>query len=128
MPSVEQNSSEQLTMHASVLAYPNAAYPGSGPSTPSQIRLNAANAKFNRPPPAAEEFARRSFSPEKMVWTNASPAGVCVPRPYTSVTRKLRAFVGGLERIWIWSRMTCAAGCRLAVPSAGVRCQCVHPI
>lgn len=123
---------EQSTMHASVLTYPNASKPGSAPSTPSQIRANSANATLS--PPLSlpslfvdvdaekdvdmDELARRSCRPEKTDWTNASPAGVCVPRPYTSVTRKARAFVGGLARMAIWSMMTCAAACRFAVPSA----------
>lgn len=123
-------------MHASVLTYPNAAYPGSAPSTPSQMRANSANATLILPLPSPfspssppvevdadvdaekDELARRSCSPEKTDCTNASPAGVCVPRPYTSVTRKARAFVGGPARIAIWSMMTCAAACRFAVPSA----------
>lgn len=108
-------------MHASVLAYPNAAYPGSAPSTPSQIRANSANATLIRllcVDVDMDELARRSRSPEKTDCTNASPAGVCVPRPYTSVTRNARAFVGGRARMAIWSMMTCAAACRFAVPSA----------
>ena len=48
-------------MHASVLAYPNAAKPGEAPSTPSQMRANSANATRKRgpspPSPVAFVFA-----------------------------------------------------------------------
>ena len=77
IPSVPQNVLEQSVMHASVLAYPNAANPGFPSSTPSQIRANSANATVSRgpgglpsrPSPSPVELIPRARScrPEKMV-------------------------------------------------------------